>query len=89
MLLDFRQNFLKAFNELSTFADIDDIYAGGTDEGQVLTGLTEGDVIAFSTDADKTGGSKKGVILIKTITGTWNEGDNLEIDILVQEPVSE
>jgi len=74
------------FSEIVTFADIDAAYDGGTDAGKIITELAEGDVIAFATDATKEGGSKKGVILIKTITGTDGEGDNIEIDVLVQEP---
>ncbi|MFC2126240.1 hypothetical protein ACFLU5_15705 [Bacteroidota bacterium] len=73
------------FTELATFEDIDVTYDGGTPEGEIVTGLAEGDVLAFSTDALKTGGSKKGVILVKTITGTFNEGNNIEIEVLIQE----
>ncbi len=74
------------FNELSTFADIDDAYEGGSDDGKEVINLAEGDVVAFATDATKEGGSKKGVILVKAITGTYGQGDNIEIDVLVQEP---
>ena len=77
------------FAELVTFEDIDDVFDGGTEEGAVITQLAEGDVLAFATDADKAGGSKKGVILVKTIEGTWNENDYIELDILIQERVTE
>jgi hypothetical protein len=73
------------FLEVSTWADIDEIYAGGTPENQVITGLTEGQVLAFETDADKDGGAKKGLILVKTISGTFNSNDSITIDVLVQE----
>jgi hypothetical protein len=74
------------FAELSTMKDIDDAFAAGTTEGNSMTGLTAGQVIAFATDATKTGGSKKGLMLVKTITGTYNEGDHIELEIMVQEP---
>jgi hypothetical protein len=73
------------FNEVSTWADIDEIYSEGTVENQVITELAEGQVLAFETDADKDGGAKKGLILVKTISGTFNSNDSITIDVLVQE----
>lgn len=75
-----------AFTEVTTWADIDEVFDGIAGDGQgVLTGLEVGQVIAFQTDADKTGGAKKGLILVKTIEGTFNQGDYIELEILVQE----
>ncbi len=75
------------FNELSNFADIDEVFDGGTPEdGEIITGLQMGDVFAFATDPDKDGGSKRGVILVSNIVGTFNENDYIELEILVQEP---
>jgi hypothetical protein len=74
------------FNELGTFADIDAVFDAGTDEGNVITGLSVGQVLAFQTDADKAGGSIKGVLLVSDIQGTFNENDYIELEIIVQEP---
>jgi hypothetical protein len=74
-----------AFSELSTEADIDEVFAAGTEEGNIISGLAVGDVIAFQTDADKAGGSKKGVLLVTDVVGTFNENDYIELEILVQE----
>lgn len=73
------------FIGLSTWADIDAVFDDGTDEGGAITGLAVDDVIAFETDADKDGGAKRGVLIIKAITGTFNQNDNIEIEVLVQE----
>lgn len=79
-----------AFTEVTTWADIDEVFDGITGDGEgILTGLEEGQVIAFQTDADKEGGAKKGLILVKTIEGTFNEGDYIELEILVQEEVED
>lgn len=73
------------FSEVVSWADIDEAYGAGTDENQVITDLAEGQVFGFETDADKTGGSKKGLFLIKTITGTDGSNGSITIDVLVQE----
>ncbi len=69
-----------AFTEVVTWADIDAAVEGGTDEEGIITGLAVGDVVAFETVA-----GKKGLILVTAINGTFNAGDNIEIDVLVQE----
>lgn len=74
------------FTELSTYADIDTAYNAGSDEGDVITKLKIGQVIAFATDPAKTGGSKKGLILVSDIHGIYNPGDYIKLEILVQEP---
>lgn len=75
----------EAFVGLSTWADIDAAFDGGNDEGGAITNLSVNDVIAFETDADKAGGSKRGVIIVKAINGTSGQNDNIEIEVLVQE----
>ena len=75
-----------AFAEVTTWAAIDAAYEEVEGEGAALiTGLEEGQVLAFETDADKEGGAKRGLILVTTIEGTFNEGDYIELEILVQE----
>jgi hypothetical protein len=75
------------FLESTSWSKIDDAYAAGTAvNGGVVTKLAVGQVIAFQTDATKTGGAKKGLILVKAITGTFNQNDKIELEILVQEP---
>lgn len=77
-----------AFIETKTWAQIDAAYNAGTSPGTsggIVTRLAQGQVIAFQTDATKTGGSKKGLILVKNITGTFNQGNNIELEVLVQE----
>ncbi|HLF33573.1 MAG TPA: hypothetical protein VI583_05025 [Cyclobacteriaceae bacterium] len=74
-----------AFSELSTEADIDEVFAAGADEGNIISGLIAGDVIAFQTDAGKDVGSKKGVLLVLEQMGTFNEGDYIKIEVIVQE----
>ncbi len=73
------------FIEIGTFADIDEVYDAATEEGNIISGLAVDQVIAFQTDADKAGGAKKGVILVKDIQGTFNENDYIELEIVVQE----
>lgn len=72
---------------VSTWADIDEAFEAGTDEAGVKTQLTVGTVLAFATDSGKTGGSKKGLILVKSITGTSGSDGRIELEILVQEEV--
>ncbi len=76
------------FTEMSTFADIDQAFASGTASttAGVVTKLAVGQVIAFQTDASKSGGSIKGLIMVDDIQGTYNEGDHIKLDILVEEP---
>lgn len=76
------------FLETTTWADIDAAFDGGTDEGQIITQISEGDVIAFETNSSKDGGSKRGLIYVNKISGTDNSNDYLEIDVLVQEPAN-
>lgn len=75
------------FLESTSWSKIDEAYAAGTNvSGGIVSKLAEGQVIAFQTDATKTGGAKKGLILVKKITGTFNQNDKIELEILVQEP---
>ncbi|MFT4738678.1 MAG: hypothetical protein ACI92W_002802, partial [Paraglaciecola sp.] len=60
-------------------------YDAGTDENNVISSLAADQVYGFLTDATKEGGAKKGLILVKTITGTAGSDGRLEIDVLVQE----
>jgi hypothetical protein len=85
--INFKSTTISAegFIGITTYAEIDEAYAGGTDEGDVITGLTVDKVFAFETDVDKSGGSKKGVLIVKSISGTDGQGDYIELDIVVQE----
>ena len=76
------------YTEMSTFADIDDAYAAGSDPTtpNILTQLAADQVIAFATDPNKDGGSKKGLIMVSEISGTTGSNDYIKLEILVQEP---
>jgi hypothetical protein len=78
------------FMLMSTFANIDDAYDAGTtpDTPDIITKLAPGQVVAFKTDSTKTGGSKKGLILISDIQGTFIQYNTnyMKLDILIQEP---
>jgi len=69
-----------SFNEASSFAAIDAAFSNGTTEAQVKTSLTVGTVVAFET-----AGGKRGLVLVKNITGTDGSNGRLEIDVKVQE----
>lgn len=77
-----------AFAEVTTFAAIDEKYEAATaadaDAG-IESGLVAGEVLAFATDATKDGGSKKGLILINSITPGDGENGQISLEILVQE----
>jgi len=73
---------------VKTWADIDAAVEAATaadaDPG-IESGLEEGEVLAFITASTKTGGSKKGLILIKSITAGDGVNGKIELEILVQE----
>ncbi|WP_421763307.1 hypothetical protein [Ekhidna sp.] len=89
----FRRTSLNAaaFNEVTTFADIDDVYeaaeAADTDPG-IESGLVEGEVLAFATDASKSGGSKRGLILVNSIAAGDGPTGEISLEILVQEEIT-
>ncbi|WP_420575303.1 hypothetical protein [Ekhidna sp.] len=66
------------------------IFDEGGDQYSTITELQEGDVLAFETDADKSGGSKKGALIIRSAVDGNTDGDYLDaedylvIDIKVQ-----
>lgn len=73
------------FTEIMTNADLENHY-GMTDMSEAdgtVTNLEVGDVIAFETDANKENGPKKGFILVKAISGTFNSGDYIEIEVKI------
>lgn len=73
------------FNE-ATKASITAAYNAaqpGTNAGQERN-LTANTVLAFETDSNKTGGAKKGLILVKTITGTDGANGRIEFDVVVE-----
>lgn len=77
------------FTEMSTVKDIRDAFDAGTDitdpnDPNIVTNLTAGQVIAFATDEGKSGGSKKGLIMVSEIKGTFNQNDYIKLDILVE-----
>lgn len=85
-----------AFTEVTTWADIDEVYEASTDEGSgVKTDLQAGQVLAFETDEEKEGGAKRGLILVKEIVDGNSDGDYfdstdyIELEILVQEEVED
>lgn len=79
-----------AFAEVTDFSAIDAAFeaaeAADTDAG-IESNLEVGEVLAFATDADKEGGSKKGLILVKSIVEGDGETGQIELEILVQEEV--
>jgi hypothetical protein len=77
-----------SFTEVVTYADIDAAYEEADDadsDAGIESGLVEGEVLAFATDSDKEGGSKKGLILVTSITAGDGVDGKIELDILVQE----
>ncbi len=72
---------------ITTFADIDAAFEGGTQptDASIVSGLAVGDVVAFETDADKDGGSKRGVIEVTSITPGDGVNGRIELEIIVQE----
>jgi hypothetical protein len=86
----FRRTTLNAsaFAEVTNFASIEETYAAATaadaDAG-IEAGLAVGEVLAFATDASKTGGSKKGLILVKAFSGEATNLGKIELEILVQD----
>ena len=77
-----------AFAEVTTFAAIDEAFdaadAADSDAG-IESGLEAGEVLAFETDADKEGGSKRGLILVNSIVAGDGENGQISIEVLVQE----
>ncbi|MEM8894022.1 MAG: hypothetical protein AAGC88_05560 [Bacteroidota bacterium] len=73
------------FVGISSWADIDDVYDGGTDENQVISNLSVNQLIAFETDSDKDGGSRRGVIWVKDITPGDGVTGEIELEVVVQE----
>lgn len=73
------------FDAISEF-DSDDIAAEfevGTAEVGEKTNLTAGTVLAFKTDAAKTGGSKFGLLKVVSVVGTDGQGDGINIEVKV------
>lgn len=77
---------------IKTWADIDAAFEeaeeADADPG-IESGLVEGEVLAFETDADKEGGAKRGLILVVSITEGDGEEGQIELRILVQEEVED
>ncbi|WP_424961360.1 hypothetical protein [Ekhidna sp.] len=78
------------FDALASEIDLLIIFDEGGDQYSTIVELQEGDVLAFETDADKTGGSKKGALIIRSAVDGNTDGDYLDaedylvIDIKVQ-----
>ncbi|ELR70817.1 hypothetical protein C900_03425 [Fulvivirga imtechensis AK7] len=73
------------FDAITEF-DSDDIsaeYEVGTAEAGSKTNLSAGTVLAFKTDATKTGGSKFGLLKVVSIVGTDGQGDGINIEVKV------
>ena len=74
------------FIEIDTFSEIETAFTNGSDGAQIKTRLAVGDVLAFETNSTKANSpSKKGLILVTAINGTFNENDNIEIQVVVQQ----
>ncbi len=80
-----------AFAETTTWAGIDAAFEAGTNEAGLQTNLEADMVLAFETDADKEGGSKRGLILVvETVDANgdgnyYDENDGIKIQVIVQE----
>lgn len=81
-----------SFIERTTVEQIQTEYdAAAGDPSANLSGLTVGNVIAMRTDADKTGGSKLMLVLIKAqvdanMDGDFTDvGDYIELEVLIEE----
>lgn len=86
----FRRTALSAaaFAEVTTFAAIDAAFEAATaadSDAGIESGLEAGEVLAFETDADKTGGSKRGLILVNSIVTGAGENGQISIEVIVQE----
>ena len=77
------------YDNILTYADIDNAYNAdtGLDTKDIVTHLTQGQIIAFETDPEKPNGIARGLIFVDEIKGTFNEGDYIKLDVLAQEPV--
>ena len=77
-----------AFAEVTNFAAIEAAFEAATaadsDPG-IESGLVAGEVLAFATDADKDGGSKKGLILVNSIVAGDGETGQISIEVIIQE----
>jgi len=78
------------FDDLASELDLLIIFDQGGSEFSTITELQVGDVLVFETDADKSGGSKKGALIIRSAVDVNTDGDYLDagdyisIDIIVQ-----
>lgn len=70
------------FLEVATNADVDAAWDNGTDEGEGISGLAVDQVFAFELDATKS--TQRGLVRVVGITGTFDQGDNIELEILIQ-----
>lgn len=90
----FRRTSLTAsdFLEVVTWADLDAKFEAATaadgDPG-IEAELAKGEVLAFQTDADKTGGAKRGLVLVVDYSGEATSNGKIELDILVQETATQ
>ena len=66
--------------EITTYADIDAAFDAGTaDDNGVVSGLVEGQVLAFETV-----GGVRGIILVTAIDPGFESNDSITIDVLAQ-----
>jgi len=56
----------------------------GATDGRIVN-LSEGDVLAFETDASKDGGAKRGLLLVESITPGDGENGQIEFSIVMEE----
>ncbi|HAS40508.1 MAG TPA: hypothetical protein DCS93_08515 [Microscillaceae bacterium] len=73
------------FDALTTNDDLTTAFNAQTSPGvsRSITGLNQGDVLAFRTDPNKAGGGQIGFIKVSMIEGTFNFGDGITLDIIV------
>lgn len=74
------------FTEVTTYADIDEVFDAGTDEEGIISNLEEGSVVAFETVS-----GVRGLILVSAIVDGNGDGqydgstDEIQLEIIVQE----
>ncbi|GAA4845011.1 hypothetical protein GCM10023331_32300 [Algivirga pacifica] len=56
-----------------------------TEATGIITNLEVGNIFAFMTDENKDGGSKYGLVRVTSITGTFNQDDQIDIEVIVQQ----
>ncbi|MDN4165606.1 hypothetical protein QWY31_08840 [Cytophagales bacterium LB-30] len=72
------------FNEVTTLAEIETAFNGGTNENGNITNLAVGDVFAFETASTSTNGVKKGLALVTALVATANSNGEITLEIITE-----